>query len=256
MKWQIVAGASLVVVLILVNLYVWDIWPFEGENQQILQIRKKFLPRILRRGPLVLRKENFKQLSGYQQYVTPADPAVQSIASTLSSPQEAYQVAVQWVWVSDQTLHGVQEKWLTPHEFLTQTPNYPTNPVPGKVVSDCESQAYTLVSILRSMGIPATDVRVVVGEVNFSGQIGGHAWVEIMDGTKWLQLEATSGPYWDDEEGKLYDSPGYPYGYFRKHKYPGLEVWAYFNDVYYYNPSTGQGNAPASWRQLSAVSPA
>jgi transglutaminase-like putative cysteine protease len=228
------------------------LWWFTGsqeevENQQIVRAKQHLL-KIIKRGPLVLEKENFQQLSPYQAYVTPNDSEVQKLASGITNSRQAYSEAVSWVWVSDQTLHGVSEKWLMPHEFLADTPTYPTNPAPGSIVSDCESQAYTLVSLLRAIGISAQNVRVVVGKVNFSGEIGGHAWVEIYEGGQWLALEATSGPYWDDEEGQLHESDGYPYGYFKTHTYPSVEIWGYFNDIYYYNPSTGQGNAPQTWR--------
>jgi transglutaminase-like putative cysteine protease len=261
MKNVIIAvAAAAVAVVILSSVYLTG-WFWretenqlgsEAENQQITIIRQK-LARKLKRSPLLLQKENFQQLSPYQAYVTPNDSAVQALASGTTSNQQAYSTAVQWVWVSDQTLNGVPEKWLYPHEFLTDTPSNENNPVPGHVASDCESQAYTLVSLLRAIGVSAQNVRVVVGQVNFDGEIGGHAWVEINEGGGWFALEATSGPYWDDEESQLHESNGYPYGYYKTHTFPSLEIWGYFNDYYYYNPSTGQGNAPASWQTLSAA---
>ena len=75
------------------------------------------------------------------------------------------------MWVSERTLNDVIEKWLTPHEFLVDTPDYPTNPVPGRVASDCSEQANTLVSVLRAIGVSPDKVRVVLGEVNFDGNI-------------------------------------------------------------------------------------
>ena len=252
MRQGIIAIAALIVVVVLVTSAYFFVWQGgEAENQQISNIKQKFLPRMLKRGRLILQKENFQQLSPYQAYVTPNDSAVQALVSGITSNQQAYSTAVQWVWVSDQTLNGVSEKWLMPNEFLANTPTYPTNPVPGRVASDCESQAYTRVSLLRAIGVSAQNVRVVVGKVNFSGEIGGHAWVEIYEGGSWFALEATSGPYWDDEEGQLHESNGYPYTYYKTHSFPSIEIWGYFNDLYYYNPSTGQGNAPASWRTLS-----
>lgn len=252
MRRIIIAIVVSVVVAVLILSAYFLVWQGgEAENQQIINIKQKFLPRMLKRGKLLLQKENFTQLSPYQAYVTPNDSAVQTLASGTTSNQQAYSTAVSWTWVSDQTLHGVSERWLMPHEFLTDTPNDPDNPVPGSVASDCESQAYTLVSLLRAIGVSAQNVRVVVGQVNFSGEIGGHAWVEIYEGGSWFALEATSGPYWDDDEGRLYESNGYPYTYYKTHHYPSIEIWGYFNDNYYYNPSTGQGNAPATWRTLS-----
>lgn len=245
----IVVAVVAVTVIVLSSTYLSGWFGSEAENQQVTIIRQK-LSRMLKRSRLLLQKENFQQLSPYQAYVTPDDSAVQALAGGTTSNQEAYSTAVQWVWVSDSTLNGTSEKWLMPEEFLTNTPSYPTNPAQGREASDCEEQAYTLVSLLRAIGVSAQNVRVVVGQVNFDGEIGGHAWTEIYDGGQWFALEATSGPYWDDEESQLHESNGYPYGYYKTHTFPSLEIWGYFNDLYYYNPSTGQGNAPASWRTL------
>jgi hypothetical protein len=63
-----------------------------------------------------------------------------------------------------------------------------------------------------------------------------------------MALEATSGPYWDDDNHMLFERNGLPYDYFGFNEYPAIEVWAYFNDAYYFNTSTGEGNAPAHWR--------
>ncbi len=234
-----------IILISFIALYI--IWTEQQEQKEIVKI-KKFQPRLLRQGPLLLKKEDFEQLSPWQKYVTPYDSEVQKLANTIKNSREAYKTAVRWTWVSDATLHGVAEKWIMPNEFLAETPDYKTNPLPGKIVSDCEEQAYTLVSLLRAIGIEAQNVRVVVGEVNFSGQTGGHAWVEIYENGKWHALDATSGPYWDDEEAKLHERRGYPYNYFKKHSYPSVEIWGYFNDVYYYNPITKEGNAPSHWR--------
>lgn len=66
-----------------------------------------------------------------------------------------------------------------PHEFLSVTPNYPSNPLKGNAVSDCEEQANTLVSLLRAEGVSADKVRAVVGKVKSRDGEGGHAWVEL-----------------------------------------------------------------------------
>lgn len=202
---------------------------------------------------LIVSPENFENLSPWQSYVTPWAPAVRELAWRMKSVEEAYLAAVGWIWVSDRTLHGVEEKWLYPQEFLVDTPMYPSNPVKGSLASDCESQAYTLVSVLRSIGIPPENVRVAVGRVQFGDQVGGHAWAEIYVYDRWMQLEVTSGPYWDDEEQRLVQRGGIPYDYFASNEYPALEVWAYFNDVYYYNTTTGEGNAPDYWHTFVMV---
>lgn len=173
------------------------------------------------------------QISAYQQFVTPNDETILELASTVNTPEEAYEVAVDWIWVSDNTLHGKVEKWLKPDEFLTDTSSYVRNPVQGSVVSDCSEQANTLVSLLRAIGVPAEEVRVAIGKVNFDGVIGGHAWVEIWKGNGWMPIDVTSGNYYDDENGRLVIRNAIPYEYWMYHPYPVVEVWAYYNDMYY-----------------------
>jgi hypothetical protein len=192
-------------------------------------------------------QENIRIVSVYQAYVTPDDPAVRELAEEVGGVREAYYQAVQWLWVSDQTLNGVPERWLYPDAFLNETPSNPNNPIPGCVASDCEEQAYTLVSVLRALGVSPDNVRVVLGRVKFGDYVGGHAWAELFENGSWLALETTSGPFWSDDEQKLYVSSGLPFDYFRDHPYPAVERWAFFNDVYSTNLVTGETNAPAGW---------
>jgi hypothetical protein len=188
-------------------------------------------------------------ISEYQLYVTPDDPAVQALSKKVYGPLDAYSTAVNWIWVSDQTLNQVAEKWLKPHEFLLDTPNYDSNPVKGRIVSDCSEQANTLASLLRAEGIASENVRVVLGKVDFDGEIGGHAWVEVYEEGVWIPLEATSGPYWDDDKKQLVESDGLPYTYFKFFPYPVLERWVYYSDHYFFDVRTKKGNPPTSWKR-------
>ena len=210
-------------------------------------LREKIRDLKLKRTVLDVPEVPKELISEYQLYVTPADPAVQSLSREVYGPQEAYAVAVDWVWVSDQTLNSVAEKWLNPHEFLLDTPKYDSNPAKGKPVSDCSEQANTLTSLLRAEGIAPENVRVVLGLVDFDGSIGGHAWVEVYDDGIWVPLEATSGPYYDDERKQLVESDGLPYNYFKFFPYPVLEKWVYYNDQYFYDIETREGNPSDSW---------
>tara|TARA_Y100000310_G_scaffold250395_1_gene256597 strand:+ start:1097 stop:2026 length:930 start_codon:yes stop_codon:yes gene_type:complete len=185
-------------------------------------------------------------LSNYQLYVTPNDPAVQAKATEISTKKEAYQESVNWVWISEQTLNQEPEKWLSPNEFLTKTPNYQTNPT-NKIASDCSEQANTLTSLLRATGTSKENVRVVLGLVDFDGNVGGHAWVEVYEDGNWFQLDATSGPYYDDQSRKLVQSPGLDYNYFKFYPFPVIETWIYYNDIYFYDVEKGTGNAPNKW---------
>jgi len=170
------------------------------------------------------------QVSPYQQFVTP--DAVKDEVTGLTKEQ-IYEKAQSFVWVSDSVLHNKREKWMSPDDFLVNTPVMGTNPVKGVIVSDCSEQANTLVSMLRASGVPAEDVRVVLGKVNFGGEVGGHAWVELKEEGKWQVLEATSGPFYDEERGEKVNRNGVSYDYWKYHEYPVVEVWAYYNDKYF-----------------------
>jgi len=172
------------------------------------------------------------QSSPYQQFVTPDNSVIRGLSNG-KTVQEIYEMAVDWTWVSDSILNGKTEKWLLPHEFLSNTPSYSTNPSQGNAVSDCSEQANTLVSLLRASGVAAEDVRVVLGKVDFDGNIGGHAWVELKEDGRWMVLEPTSGPYYDDEDELLISRGGMSYDYCKYHPYPVVEVWCYYNDVYF-----------------------
>jgi hypothetical protein len=180
-------------------------------------------------------------------YITPDDQTIKALATQISTPKDAYKMAVQWTYVTDQKLNGVADKWLTPHEFLTGTPYYSNNPLQGKVVSDCEEKANTLVSLMRAEGVRPEGARVALGEVTFNGVKTGHAWVELFTEGYWLCLDPCWGPYWDDKAEKLVRREGVPFDYYGSHAYPVLQAWIYYNDIYYLDPRDGSGNAPASW---------
>jgi len=232
----------------------------EGIQQDIVLLKQqvnedlqefKMIKRIKSNRGLIKSKDDFKQISQYQKYVTPDNQILQNYISTnqITTANQAYKTAKQWIWVSDQILHGTIEKWLLPQEFIQETPTDPDNPVPGSMVSDCESQAYTLVSMLEAIGVAKTNVRVVVGNVTFSGTKSGHAWVQVYEDNEWFELEATSGPYWDDDDNELVNSIGFSYNYFKTHPYPVDEYFAYFNDIFFYNPNTGKKSVdlPDNW---------
>lgn len=212
-------------------------------------VREKIRELKLKRTVLDVPEVPEELVSEYQLYVTPADGAVQSLSRQIESPTEAYATAVSWIWVSDQTLNHVAEKWLKPYEFLSDTAEYASNPAKGRIASDCSEQANTLTSLLRAEGIAPENVRVVLGLVDFDGSIGGHAWVEVYEEGVWVALEATSGPYYDDEKRQLVGSGGLPYTYFKFFPYPVLEKWVYYNDQYFYDIETRKGNPPSSWRR-------
>ncbi len=186
----------------------------------------------------------------FQLYVTPEDQVIEALAAQVNEAEDAYRVAVQWTYVSEQKLNHVADRWLTPHEFLTSTPYYPSNPLRGEEVSDCEEQANTLASLIRAAGIRPEEVRVALGEVIFNDTETGHAWVELFANGHWVALDPSSGPYWHDKARKQVRRRGVPFDYYASHIYPVLQVWAYYNDIYYLDPRDGSGIAPTSWHQV------
>ena len=153
--------------------------------------------------PIPETRDYVKNNSGeeflFRAYVTPEDRAIQALAEQINGVEEAYEVAVQWTYVSEQELNHTVEKWLTPREFLADTPHYSSNPLQGEEVSDCEEQANTMVSLIRAEGISPEEVRVALGEVIFNDIKTGHAWVELLIEGTWVALDPSLGPYWDDK---------------------------------------------------------
>lgn len=189
-------------------------------------------------------------ISPYQLYVTPDAEAVQNLAAELNGIQEIYDESLDWVWISDLELHGEEEVWLYPEEFLTGTADYPSNPT-GRIASDCEDQANTLASLLIAEGYDETNIRVVIGLVDFEGEIGGHAWVQIYENGRWFDIEPTAGATYTSESGLTETSGMIPYTYFKYHTFPSVEIWAYYNNEYFWNELTNAGNAPPSWKEAS-----
>jgi transglutaminase-like putative cysteine protease len=182
-----------------------------------------------------------------QEYVTPDDEAVKAMADDIDGIEDTYDVAGRWIYISDEDLNRLADKWYTPHEFLVDSPYYPANPIQGKAAGDCEEKANTLVSLLRAEGIAPEDVRVVLGEVTFNNIKTGHAWVEIFYNSRWLALDPSWGPYWNAGSGKLVDRKAVPFDYYAGHNYPVIQVWVYYNDVYYLDARNNTGSFPGSW---------
>lgn len=285
----IISGISLVVFLVRTN--PGKLEKYIAQLEQLLQSKKKDLTALVASRPRIDREVIYRyglarisssgglqdlnntdryvegtnpaqaglklqsdQMSNYQAYVTPNDPAVQAVAKGRSY-EAIYQKAVSWVWAEDAVLHGVQDKWLSPNSFLTQSPKMASNPIKGSPASDCEEQAYTLVSALRSAGMLAEDVRVATGQVDFGGSVGGHAWVEVFDKAtnSWFELEPTSGNYYDSASGKYYKSSGLPYTFFKTYRYPAVQIWGYFNDKYFWDNSRQEGNVAQNWLTTETI---
>lgn len=197
-----------------------------------------------------LQSENIT--SNYQMYVTPDAEAVESYLeeNDLDDKYEIYDAALSWTWVSDETLNDEDEQWLTPIEFLDETPAYSSNPVCGEPASDCEEQANALVSLLIASGeYNESTARVAIGKVDFEDVSGGHAWVEVYEDGAWFPLDPTDGPYYDDDSSELIpaNSSDVDYDQYSDSIYPVVEIWYYYNNEYFIDLGTQIENAPVSW---------
>lgn len=232
----------------------------EGRHQQLL-------PAVTREEPSEgmppnMRSRSFldeqyitqQNTSYYQSCVTPYADAVTSYLekNDLDNKYEIYQAALSWTWVSDETLNGVDEKWLTPTEFLEETPAYSSNPDYGEPVSDCEEQANTLASLLIASGeYNESTVRVAIGKVDFGNVSGGHAWVEVYEDGEWFPLDPTEGSYYDDDNCSIVsaDVSEINYDEYLESTYPAVKVWYYYNDKYFMEVGTQNGDVPVSWNE-------
>ena len=187
--------------------------------------------------------------AAFQSYVTPEDVVIRQMASQISCIEDAYVMAVQWVYVSEYKLNGTDDQWLSPREFVTTSPTHINNPVPGMVAGDCEEQANTLAAVIRASGIPPEEVRVALGLFDIDDIEKGHVWVEVYVNDKWLILDPCSGPYWDDNMGTLVQRKGLPLDYYLSHEYPVHEVMVYYNDRFYFECGESNDNMPLLWKR-------
>lgn len=215
------------------------------------------LNNFMQEQPLQLENitSKYQTTSNYQTYVTPDAEAVISYLkeNNLDDKYEIYEASLSWTWVSDETLNNAEEKWLTPTEFLDETPAYSSNPAPCEPSSDCEEQANTLASLLIASGeYNESTVRVAIGKVDFGDVSGGHAWVEVCENGEWFPLDPTEGPYYDDESSELVpvDSSDVDYDQYSDSVYPVVEIWYYYNNEYFMDLDTHSENAPVSWNNI------
>ncbi|MBN2238715.1 MAG: transglutaminase domain-containing protein [Dehalococcoidales bacterium] len=187
----------------------------------------------------------------YMSFITPGSPSVQKLAANLTGIEQAYYIANQWLYISEYTLHHAEDRWVLPEEFLSESPFGKYNPAYGEIAGDCEEQANTLASIIRALGVPAEEVRVVLGIVS-SGSINrGHVWVEVYHDGYWLPLDPSQGPRWDEYTNSLDIRPGLSFDYYASRVYPVSQVTAYYNDTYYIDAERFMDDAPALWKNDS-----
>ncbi|MEZ5334104.1 MAG: hypothetical protein R2741_02120 [Methanolobus sp.] len=89
--------------------------------------------------------------------------------------------------------------------------------------------------------------------MNFGGSTGGHAWVEVYEDGEWFPVDATVGPYYDDDlEEVVYpdDYEDIDFDYFQDEDYTVVQLWYYYNNEYFLDTSSGSGDAPDNWDDI------
>lgn len=125
--------------------------------------------------------------------VDPDDPAVRSLAERLGTPEAAY------AHVRDRIRYEPMVPAASPGEILREG------------AGSCLGKATLLCSIYRAMGIPANNVRLIVGNIALPDRLIDHAWID---------LEYKGACLQQDPSGLL--------GVFEFGHFPGMEFTRYF----------------------------
>ena len=103
--------------------------------------------------------------------VNPRDPEVRSLAKRLGTPESAYAYV----------LGSIRYEPMVPGAS------------PGEIVragkGSCLGKAALLASIYRAMGIPASDVRLIVGNIALTDRLIDHAWIDLEYNGECLQQD-------------------------------------------------------------------
>jgi hypothetical protein len=109
----------------------------------------------------------------YSRLVDPDAPPVQELAHRLGTLEAAYG------FVRDSIAFEPRASASAPARTLAD----------GR--ASCLGKAALLASLYRALGVPASDVRVVVGLVGYEGNLIEHAWVDLEYRALCLQHDAT-----------------------------------------------------------------
>lgn len=106
--------------------------------------------------------------------VTPKDNRIKALVEKLKTPENAYR------FVQENITNVADEPALPAGEILAS----------GK--ASCLGKAILLCTIYRAMGIDASAVRIVAGEVDIPGRIVDHAWLEMEYRGKCIQQDVSN----------------------------------------------------------------
>jgi len=106
--------------------------------------------------------------------ITPKDQRIKALAAELKTPENAYR------YVQEKIVNDAADPALPAGEILSS----------GK--ASCLGKAILLCSLYRAMGIPASNVRVIAGEVDIPDRIIDHAWLEMEYKGKCIQQDVSN----------------------------------------------------------------
>lgn len=93
--------------------------------------------------------------------VEPHDPAVRSLANRLGTPEAAYAYVLRSI------------------RYAPMVPGADPGEILRAGVASCLGKATLLCSIYRAMGIPASDVRLIVGNIAVQDRLINHVWIDL-----------------------------------------------------------------------------
>ena len=147
-----------------------------GLQQEINEYR-----RMAKRDPRVL--------------ITVNDPVVRAKVAEVTrlcrTTEERQQAIFEYVRKEiEYVTEGNPKKWSYPQSYLSF--KFDFWQLPKETIEwrkgDCEDVSILLCAMMRAAGVPASDVKVVVGTVQ---GMFGHAWIEFKKGDTWYALEST-----------------------------------------------------------------
>lgn len=106
--------------------------------------------------------------------ITPNDERIKQKAAELKTPENVY------AFVRDKIINDAALPALSAGEMLSA----------GR--ASCLGKSILLCSLYRAIGIPASDVRIIAGEVDIPGSIVDHAWLEMEYKGRCIQQDASN----------------------------------------------------------------
>jgi hypothetical protein len=106
--------------------------------------------------------------------ITPDDKRIKTLVAQLKTPENAYR------YVQERIINDAADPALPAGDIVTA----------GK--ASCLGKAILLCTLYRAMGIPASAVRVVAGEVDIPESIIDHAWLEMEYKGRCIQQDASN----------------------------------------------------------------